>query len=140
AAGAVVAFVTVADILFIPLHRQRVAQGILGCFNGLSRTLQIPTLFVVQAGLPWRFGHRQVTLTNWLLHSTITFLFYFLLFLVLGGVNRLANRLPGLRRPPPREVAESAPPADAPATLSRRRFIRATKSAVVAGGALVALG
>ena len=152
AAGVVVLFVTLADVAFLPLHRKGVAQGFLGSLNGLSRTLQIPTEFVMQAGLPWRYGHRAFSLTNWALHSCLTFLFYFALFLVLGGLNRLVNHLVGLRplRPPPETGADSEPPASpalesAPsrasaATLSRRRFIGATKRAVVAGGAVVALG
>jgi predicted MPP superfamily phosphohydrolase len=150
AAGAVVLFVTLADVAFLPLHRKGVAQGLLGSLNGLSRTLQIPTEFVMQAGLPWRYGHRAFSLASWAVHCCLTFLFYFVLFLVLGGFNRLVNHLLGLRPPPPPPQADSAPLASpalesapslaAAATLSRRRFIRATKRAVVAGGAAVALG
>src|SRR5215218_992797 len=139
AAVVVVAFCTVADVLFLPLHRRRVAQGILGGFNGLSRTLQIPALVAVQVGAPRRFG-REFTLAIWATYSGLTFLSYSLLFFLLGAVNRRVNRLLESRQAtaaPAPAAASGAEPAPAPrTTLSRRRFLRTGKSVVVAGGAV----
>jgi predicted MPP superfamily phosphohydrolase len=141
AAVAVVAFCTVADVLFLPLHRRGIAQGILGGFNGLSRTLQIPALVAVQVGAPRRFG-RGFTFGIWATYSGLTFVFYFVLFVLLGAVNRWVNRVLE-RRLAPVEPAAVPDPASAPTrsmTLSRRWFLRTGKSVVVAGGAVAAFG
>jgi predicted MPP superfamily phosphohydrolase len=147
AALAVVAFCTVADVFFLPLHRRGVAQGILGGFNAMSRTVQIPALIAVHLGEPWRFG-RKFNFTSWAVHSGFTFVFYSAFYLALGAVNRLAGRFARRllhRRAAP--VTPTAPAAIDPSSspvpspqLSRRRFLLSTKSAIVAGGTAVALG
>ena len=142
---AVIAFVAVADLLLIPLHRRGVAQPLLGPLNGLSRTLQLPGLVVIQAGRPWRF-REYLTLSYWATLSGCLFAFYFPLFLALGAANRLVRRR--LRS----EASDSVPPEDGAsphaseslaarpgAAFSRRRLLRVTRSAVV-GGAVAGLG
>ena len=132
AAAAVVVFVTVADLLLIPLHRRGVAQSPLGVLNGLSRTLQIPALVVSQAGVPWQFG-REMTFAEWVVVSACTFAFYLTVFTVLGVLNRWVNRRLRLASAPQVEPL----PASA---ISRRRLLRATKTVVVTGAAAGALG
>jgi predicted MPP superfamily phosphohydrolase len=116
-----------------PLHRQGVAQGLLSVPSGLSWILLVPgnaILSYLRAVPP--VDRLIVALNGWRVFLVISFGFYFLLFCLLGSINRRWNRRIHRVRPvaPAESDTTEIPPEPRP---TRRRVLRVIKRTVVTG-------